>query len=271
MVYETHMHTPLCKHAIGTISEYADVAAARGLKGITVTCHCPLPDGMSSEVRMSPEQWGEYLDMVAQAREEAAGTIDILLGLESDYLPGLEPWLEKLHSSASLHYILGSVHPQIHEYKERYLRDNWPLFHRQYFSSLVEAAQTGLFDCLSHPDLVKNVGSEHWNLESHFDHILHCLDAIAETGIAMELNTSGRYKTIPEMNPSFSILKAMRERGIPVVVGADAHCPERVCEGYQEAYMLLESAGYSSVRFFKNRQAADILIRDARHALQFDQ
>ena len=47
MLYETHMHTPLCKHAAGEPEDYAEVAQRRGLKGIIVTCHNPAPDGFS--------------------------------------------------------------------------------------------------------------------------------------------------------------------------------------------------------------------------------
>ena len=51
LLYESHSHTPLCKHARGEPEEYAAVAEARGLKGIIFTCHCPLPDGISHGFR----------------------------------------------------------------------------------------------------------------------------------------------------------------------------------------------------------------------------
>ena len=37
VLYEQHMHTPLCKHARGEPGDYAAVAEQRGLKGIVVT------------------------------------------------------------------------------------------------------------------------------------------------------------------------------------------------------------------------------------------
>ena len=45
LLYEMHMHTPLCKHAQGAPEEYAAVAQQRGLQGIVVTCHNPTDDG----------------------------------------------------------------------------------------------------------------------------------------------------------------------------------------------------------------------------------
>jgi len=216
---------------------------------------------------MSPEQWEEYVALVEATSEAFSDRLDVRLGIESDYLPGLENWLEELHSRNHIHYVLGSVHPQLQEYKEMYLRWDWPEFHRHYFDSLAEAAETGLFDCLSHPDIVKNLGSEHWDLETLNDHIGRTLDRIAETGVAMELNTSGVNKTVPEMNPAPAILQAMRERNIPVVIGADAHTPDRVADGFSEAFDLLESCGYDSIRVYLDRKPQKILIRDARESL----
>ena len=53
LIYESHSHTPLCKHADGWPVDYAAVAEERGLKGLIVTCHNPMPDGFSSGVRMA--------------------------------------------------------------------------------------------------------------------------------------------------------------------------------------------------------------------------
>src|SRR5690606_4055709 len=108
----------------------------RGLKGITVTCHCPLPDRMSEGVRMAPEEWETYVEWVQACRENWEGEVDVRLGLESDYLPGLEGWLEKLHAREPLSYVLGSIHPQLEEYKALYFKGDWPAFHHQYFLSL---------------------------------------------------------------------------------------------------------------------------------------
>ena len=73
LLYESHCHTPLCKHAFGEPDEYAAVALARGFKGITFTCHCPLPDGFSANVRMAPGQFDDYVGMIAATREAFAG------------------------------------------------------------------------------------------------------------------------------------------------------------------------------------------------------
>jgi histidinol-phosphatase (PHP family) len=268
VLYETHMHTPLCKHAIGQPEEYAAVAEKRGLKGIIVTCHNPTEIPWSAHLRMSMADFDKYATMVDRARRAWADRLDIRLGMESDYAPGMEAWVEKLHQMAEFHYILGSVHPDIREYKQQYFKGDAVEFQRLYFQHLAMAAESGLYDALSHPDLVKNSDPAQWNLERVMDTIQQSLDRIAATGVAMELNTSGLNKAIKEMNPSRTMLQEMRQRNIPVVVGADAHDPKRVAANYEEALDLLKEVGYTHVSLFLNRERQDIEIDQARASLK---
>jgi histidinol-phosphatase (PHP family) len=132
-----------------------------------------------------------------------------------------------------------------------------------YFEHLALSAESGLFDTLAHPDLIKNESPRDWDFERLRPHVARALDRIAATGVAMELNTSGVQKSLPEMNPSPAMLAMMLERGIPVVIGADAHVPERVGDGYAEALRLLDWAGYREVSFFVDRQRHSVPIPDA--------
>jgi len=268
LLYESHSHTPLCKHASGMPGDYAAVAGERGLKGIVITCHAPLPNGLGIEHRMAPEEFEEYVDLVARAREEYAGRVDVRLGLESDYLPGYERWAEKLHERVPLHHVLGSVHMQVPHYKAKYFTGDAFEYQQTYFQHLAESAETGLFDTLAHPDLIKNEAPPEWLYARIEPHILRALDRIAKTGVAMELNTSGLNKALPEMNPGPRILAAMRERGIPVVLGADAHRPSRVADRYDLALQMLDDLGFEHVSYFLERKRQDVPIAEARASLR---
>lgn len=267
VLYETHSHTTLCKHAVGTPQDYAAKAWQRGLAGLVVTCHNPLPDGISASVRMEDSEFPLYVEIVAEAREIWAGRVDVRLGLEADYLPGLESWTERLLNREPFHYVIGSVHPHIREYQERFFHGDWIEFHRGYYRHLAEAAETGLYDSLGHPDIVKNLGSEWWDISVLMPDICRALDRIAATGVAMELNTSGVHKKVREMNPAPAILEKMREREIPVVIGADAHEPARVGEGFLTALDLLEQAGYREVSYFLERRRRTVPLSEARASL----
>lgn len=266
--YESHSHTPLCKHAVGDPAEYAAVAEQRGLKGIIITCHAPLPDGLGIDHRMAPEDFGRYVDLVAAAREAFAGRVDVRLGLESDYFPGIERWAEKLHARAPLHHVLGSVHMQVTHYRAKYFTGDFLAYQRTYFEHLAESAETGLFDTLAHPDLVKNEAPHEWDFGRILPDIQRALDRIARTGVAMELNTSGLNKALPEMNPGPRMLALIRERGIPVVIGADAHRPGRVADRYEDALRLLGEMGFNTVSLFLDRRRREVPIAEALASLR---
>ena len=226
-----------------------------------------MPNGFSQHVRMRQDQFEDYVELVAKTREEWSGRVDVRLGLEADYFEGSEAFLEKQMASADFHFVLGSVHPQIAEFRARYWQPEEFEVQQTYFKLLAQSAETGLFDSLAHPDLIKNVTTKVWSPNAIMDDIRHALDRIAATGVAMELNTSGVNKTISEMNPFPAMLKEMCQRNIPVTLGADAHEPDRVADGYEIALQLLLECGFSHVSFFLERKRHEVLIQDALASL----
>ena len=267
--FDSHMHTPLCKHAVGDPVEYARVGKEKGLRGIIMTCHSPMPDGFSADVRMSYCEFPEYIKLVESAAAQMADQIDVKLGLESDWFPGMEGWLSELHDQADFHFILGSVHPFTREYKAAFFDEDPVTFQSRYFNHLADSAESGLFDCISHADIIKVMLGNKWNLADSLMTIEGVLQRIAATGIAMELNTSGLNKSYPEMNPGPDILAMMQGLNIPVVVNSDAHRPERVAADFDVAFDLLEKVGFSKVSYFNNRQRVDILISEVRQSMNF--
>lgn len=262
-MYDSHMHTPLCKHARGPLSAYAEQAENKGLRGITFTCHSPMPAGWDSALRMSLAQLPQYVDMVERARADFAGRIEVYLGLESDYFPGLEGWIADIHQRADFSYILGSVHALTKEFKARYLKGSTRLeYERSYFECLAAAAESGLYDCLSHPDIVKIAHPRQYKVADHLDTIRRVLDRIAKTGVAMELNTSGLNKPYPEMNPGMDMLREIALRGIPVVIGSDSHDAHRVAADFDQALDNLQAAGCHSLSYFIDRQRRELKIAD---------
>ena len=262
LFYDSHMHTPLCKHAVGEPEEYAAQGLKSGLKGIIFTCHCPMPDGFWPSVRMSDSEFDTYVSIVQRAAQAYKGKLDVCLGLESEFYPGHEKWIEKLHQRADFDYILGGLHWQSKDYLAKFETGTIENFRRSYFEHLAQSAETGLYDCLAHPDLVKNYHPDSWCFAIIKNTVSTVLDRIAKTGVAMELNTSGLNKSYSEMNPGNEMLRMMAERKIPIVVGSDAHKPGRVGEHFITALNNLSDSGYEEVSYFKKRQRIDVKISD---------
>lgn len=262
LFYDSHMHTPLCKHAWGEPEEYAAQGLKSGLKGIIFTCHCPMPEGFWPTVRMADSEFDTYVSIVQRAADAYKGKLDVCLGMESEFFPGCEKWIEKLHGRADFDYILGAVHWQAKEYLNKYESGTIENFRRIYFEHLAQSAESGLYDCLAHPDLVKNYHPDSWCFAIIKNTVSSVLDRIAKTGVAMELNTSGLNKSYSEMNPGNEMLRMMAERNIPVVIGSDAHKAVRVGEHFITALNNLGEAGYEKVSYFQKRQRIDLKISD---------
>lgn len=266
--YDSHMHTPLCKHAWGEPEEYAAQALKAGMKGVIFTCHCPMPDGFWPAVRMADSEFDTYLAMVDRTAKAFKGKLDVRLGLESEFFPGTEGWIEELHQRADFDYILGAVHWQARDYLAKFETGTIEAFRKTYFNQLALSAESGLYDCLAHPDLVKNYHPDSWCLAIVKGGISTALDRIAATGVAMELNTSGLNKSYSEMNPGMEMLRMMAEREIPVVIGSDSHRPHRVGEHFMTALSHLQEAGYDKVSYFLNRKRIDLKISEVQASIK---
>lgn len=255
----------MCGHAIGEPDEYAAVAEARGLKGIVITCHYPLPSDWRRP-RMTEEQLPEYIALVGRTREKWRGRLDVRLGLECEYAPVLESWLERQLARIEPDYLLASIHP-IQRYQELYWTDDPCAAHRVYYEHLGAAAETGHFDAIAHFDFIKFMVRAEWD-PGHFRHdIQRALDRIAAAGLTVELNTAGLRNRLKETYPSFWILKEMKKREIPVALASDAHQPEHVAWAFEKALDTLAKAGYTHVSFFLERRRQEIAIEQARASL----
>ena len=112
-----HLHTPLCRHATGTPTEYAARAVALGFDEIGFSDHNPMARDDFDDWRMRLDQLDHYVELVAQARQEHP-TLRIKLALEVDYLPGCEDWIRDLAARHPWDYFIGSVH---------YVSDDWDI------------------------------------------------------------------------------------------------------------------------------------------------
>jgi histidinol-phosphatase (PHP family) len=192
-----------------------------------------------------------YVDAIMQAREHG---LPVKLGLEVDYAPGREEETRALLAPYPWDYLLGSVHwidgfgidgePRLLD--EVGVDAAWS----RYFETLAEAARSGLFDSLSHPDLVKIFGLR----AAAFDYA-GVADAIAAAGVAVEVSTAGLRKPVGEVYPHPDFLAACRARGVPVTTGSDAHRPDLVGRDFDRARELLRSVGYETVTIFERRRA----------------
>jgi len=257
------MHTPLCRHAIGEPVEYARRARELGIREIGFTDHAPMPRDDFDNWRMFSHQLDDYIARVGQARREVP-EVNILIGLEVDYLPGHEDWIQQLAQRHPWDYFIGSVHylsdwaiddPQtISRWRQHDPFDVW----QRYFELLTAAAASGLFNIIGHADLPKKFGIR--PQEDCGPLYLPFLEAAKSSGTAIELNTAGRRKECREIYPNEILLKSAFKQGVPITFGSDAHAPEEVGADFPLAIELARRVGYRKSVRFERRQRIDDAI-----------
>ena len=115
---------------------------------------------------------------------------------------------------------------------------------RRYFEALAECARSGLFDILAHPDLVKVWGGARPLPERDPRHYYEpAVEAIAESGIAVEVSTAGLRKPVGELYPAPAFAEMCVEAGAAFALSSDAHLPEQVGFGYDRALEFLDELG----------------------------
>jgi histidinol-phosphatase (PHP family) len=192
---------------------------------------------------------------------------DLRLGLEVDFVPGREDRTQSLIEECDLDYVVGSVH-FLGDLAVDFGRfDIWESGRgpeqvwRRYFETLAEAARSGLFDILAHPDLVKMWGGARptppGDPRRYYE---PALEAIADTGIAIEVSTAGLRKPIGEIYPAPAFLAGALEAGAPVALSSDAHVPEQVGYAYDRARTLLDGAGVRELAVFERRERRLVAI-----------
>jgi histidinol-phosphatase (PHP family) len=156
---------------------------------------------------------------------------------------------------------------QVPDYRARFFHGNWFEYQQLYFDHLARSAETGLYDTLAHPDLVKNEAPTEWHFDRIQPFIERALDRIAATGVAMELNTSGATKPSARSTRAPDPPPDAGPRH-PVVLGSDAHRPARVADGYASALRTLQEAGYTEINVFLDRRRQPIPIPAALASLK---
>jgi histidinol-phosphatase (PHP family) len=226
-----HIHTALCKHAEGEMEEYVEAAIAQGITEICFTDHMPLPNNFDIEHRMSFKEMETYLENIERCKEEYK-EINILTGIEADYLEGEETFLENFLKQYDFDMVIGSVHfikkwgDSGWVFSYEYTEDTVQQQYSDYFDCVLKCIQTGLFDVMGHLDIIKRLNNP--VLKTNYSQVEEALEAIKSQNMSIELNTSGWRKFIEETYPAPEILDMVVEKEIPVILSSDAHKPEQV-------------------------------------------
>src|SRR3954447_24807792 len=177
---------------------YLDAATGRGIEELGVSEHV-YRFRQALDLWQHP-LWVENAVDDIDAYCEFVGGTPLRLGIECDFIPGAEERIESLLGARDFDYVVGSVHfigdgDAAIDHKGF---DVWEAaggpdeVWRRYFEMLADAARSGLFDILAHPDLVKVWGRATPPPERAPRAFYEpAVEGIAAGGMAVEISTAG--------------------------------------------------------------------------------
>lgn len=268
MIIDYHTHHDRCGHAIGSIRDMIEKAIEKNIDQLGISDHSPLytyeEDHYNPGMTMAKSDFPNYFKEMSELKKEYEGRIDIRLGVESDYFEGWEDFYKELYAQYSFDYIIGSVHyfGGYHVFNPERWRSspsNAEEIFREYFKLVQKAANSRMFDVLGHIDAVKGLG---YKPSADMTKIMEeTADVIAKNDVAVELNTSGIRKC-GVIFPSPEFIEMLHLRGVPFTFGSDAHKPEELGYGWNEALFELKKAGVKEIATFEKRERKMVQLNE---------
>lgn len=271
-----HTHCNYCDGK-GSALDMLNKAKELGYEALGFSSHAPLP--FDNDYSMQQENLSSYLNTITELKNDT--DIQVYLGLEIDFLEGYLQPTDANWQSLNLDYVIGSVHGLMYSddkqdmlsvdgldddvdylIQDIYQNDSRKLI-EDYYQKVAKLCQSGGLDILGHYDLVK----KHNRRLSFFDEsapwyrdvAISTLDAVAKSGVIMEVNFGGMLRgATDDIYPPLWLLKEAYKRNISVQINADAHAPHHLGVHQEYCRDILLKAGYQSQRVLLDNHWQDI-------------
>lgn len=237
----------------------------RGLKHIGICEHAPRMNHRVPWRALYFSELDRYFDTMEEIRMEFSGAAETLIGLEVDYHQGMVERYREILPRLPLDYVVGAIHtvkdwvvdlPDSISESSLLGMDAEGLY-REYFTALREAARSGLFDYIAHPDFIKKA-LPHLNLSKppQTERIYReTAETLAACKVGIEINTRGLIlPDVGEYYPEEAFLRECARAGVPVTIGSDAHITDRVGDGVEGAVEYAYAAGYREICIWRKRE-----------------
>lgn len=211
-----------------------------------------------------------YFRKLNQLKEDYKDEIEVLIGLEIDYIPGLTSPKSMYLQKRNLDFTIGSVHfngqfkngrywdfednkKEISKGVSEIFNNDIELLVRTYYQNIRDMITKFPPTIIGHLDRIKNINrgeiyfteKENWYIEE----IEKTLETITNTDCILEINSKGMYrKGDKEPYPSNWIIQKAFEKNIPIHFSSDAHNSKYLVQKFDELEKIVQKIGYQTVK-----------------------
>ncbi len=252
-----HMHTSFSVDSDTNPEDMVRGAIQKGLKTICITEHIDRDNPEVPEI-----DYPCYIATMEMIREKYKNQIEVLTGMEFGMQPHLGEMCQRLASTYSFDFIIGSAH--IIDGQDPYDRTYFvgktdeDAYRRGFEFILEDMINTPEFDSLGHLDYVVRYGHNRerdYSYAKYADELDAILKYLVENGKGLEVNTGGWKYGLPFAHPHPDILKRYKELGGEIItVGSDAHKPEHIAYDFHRLGEYLKANGFAYYTEFRQRK-----------------
>ena len=276
-----HSHTHYCDGSDAP-EVYVKRAIELGLPAYGFASHGPVP--FKTIWNIPDERFPDYIREINTLKEKYKSEIEIYLGLEADYIPGLVGRKHHLIATAELDYIVGSIHflGQLNDETqwnfdtsyEYFLTGFKEIFNQDFkkmatlfYEYTVQMIEEDAPEIIGHFDKIKMYNDKgnffNENDKWYKDLITMVLDCMKRNDSIVEINTRGMYKYGQTcLYPSDWILKEMLKRDIRIQINPDAHHPDEISGGVKYHMQVLQEMGFKKQWLLLNNKWGEYDINE---------
>lgn len=245
---DLHVHT-VFSDGKSTPEEYVKAALAMGMTRLGFSDHSYTPFDESYCIPRARVQ--EYRDCIAALKEQYAGRLEILCGVEQDLYSG-RPTEKYDYVIGSVHYLkLGDEYVPVDESPdilrgaaERFFGGDMYALAAEYYRTVAQVADCTGCDIIGHFDLTAKFCERSALLDESDRRYTECAEAAAlsliKTGLPFEINTgavSRGHRSEPY--PSLRLIDFIKDHGGRFILSSDSHCADTLCGHFGEYGMYV--------------------------------
>jgi len=241
-----HTHTTWCDGR-DTPEAVVLCAIAKDFDAIGFSSHASFPEAEPSVLH--PSLGLRYAAEIRDLKRRFADRIDVFLGVEADYIPGVTTPERSRYADLNLDYLIGSIHyvvapdgacvPVDHTPElladgiRKHYEGDVRAYIRDYFKQQRDMVRSFDFDIVGHLDLVRKFNARHpyfdetadWYLEE----LVKTAEAVAASGKIAEVNTGAISRGwLDDAYPSVFFRDLLRKRGVRFILSSDAHAADSI-------------------------------------------
>lgn len=263
-----HTHTKYCDGK-NSAEDMIIAAINSNMQSIGISTHGPAD--FASDWNIQKKDVEKYIEEINYLKQKYEGTIDVLLGMEFEYMPDTEFGSMCTDLMKRLDYYIGSVHylsalkngsmwtvdcniDELLTGINESFGGNKKHAVEKYYDLISEMAVKYEPPIIGHLDLFKKNNKNNILFDEKADWYVKtvekCLDVIKNTTSIIEINTGGISRGyIYEQYPSTFILGMIRDKNIPIIINSDAHTTDGITCKFDDMYTLINQLKFESISY----------------------